>query len=65
VEQSRGVYVIFNTPILRLEWQNLRSQNEQTIMLLHCNIQGDSRSPFVGNFLISQNRINMKIGSRL
>jgi hypothetical protein len=28
-------------------------------------IQGDSRSPFVRNFLISQNRINVKIGSRL
>jgi hypothetical protein len=27
-------------------------------------IQGDSRSLFFSNFLISQNRINMKIGSR-
>jgi hypothetical protein len=29
------------------------------------DIQSDSRSPFVRNFLISQNRMNMKIGSRL
>jgi hypothetical protein len=27
------------------------------------SIQADSRSPFIRNFLISQNRINMKIGS--
>jgi hypothetical protein len=26
-------------------------------------IQADSRSPFIRNFLISQNHINMKIGS--
>jgi hypothetical protein len=27
------------------------------------SIQADSRSPFIRNFLISQNHINMKIGS--
>jgi hypothetical protein len=32
---------------------------------LENRVQGDSRSPFVRNFLISQNRINMKIGNRL
>jgi hypothetical protein len=29
--------------------------------MLKLNIQGDLRSPFVRNFLIFQNRINMKI----
>jgi hypothetical protein len=33
--------------------------------MLKLNIQGDSRSPFVRNFLISQNHINMKIRSQL
>jgi hypothetical protein len=30
---------------------------------LHTSIQADSRSPFIRNFLISPNHINMKIGS--
>jgi hypothetical protein len=33
--------------------------------MLKLNIQGDLRSPFVRNFLIFQNRINMKIRSQL
>jgi hypothetical protein len=42
------------------------SLTEQDTFNVYNNcIQGDSRSPFVRNFLISQNRINMKIGSRL
>jgi hypothetical protein len=33
--------------------------------MLNLNIQGDLRSPFVRNFLIFQNRINMKIRTQL
>jgi hypothetical protein len=36
-----------------------------SIHLRFLHIQSDSRRPFVKNFLISQNRINIKIGSLL
>jgi hypothetical protein len=39
--------------------------NVRILGRLYICIQGDSRSPFVGSFLISQNRVNVKVGSRL
>jgi hypothetical protein len=37
--------------------------NTTSFKKLHSIIQADSRSPFIRNFLISPNHINMKIGS--
>jgi hypothetical protein len=37
--------------------------NTTSFKKLHSIIQADSRSTFIRNFLISQNHINMKIGS--
>jgi hypothetical protein len=39
--------------------------SHESTWLAELNIQADSRSPFVRNFPISQNRMNMKIGNQL
>jgi hypothetical protein len=54
-EMSLGdIIIIIHAPVQKL------------IIFTLCKvIQADSRSPFVINFPISQNRMNVKIGSRL
>jgi hypothetical protein len=44
--------------------QSVSMTKRNNIVLLKNNSMGDSRSLFVRNFLISQNRFNIKIGSR-
>jgi hypothetical protein len=50
----------------KLSWPAVCEQHyNHCAFVQYATVQGDSRSPFVRNFLISQNRINMKIRRRL
>jgi hypothetical protein len=56
---------IFHQNVVDSNLPGISLTGQDTFNVCNNCVQGDSRSPFVRNFLISQSCINTKIGSRL